>query len=137
MKIKTSELIGPALDWAVAECLDYVVEFEGYYDDEQDREIIIRLHGPEVPGRYAGNTEWHPSADWSQGGPIIHQNHIGIFHDDGRWYAVNPRIRPKSKWLFSGPDGLVAAMRAYVAYKLGKEVEVPEELMESTQRSEK
>ena len=32
--------------------------------------------------------------------------------------------------LFSGPTPLVAAMRCYVASKLGDEVEVPDELLE-------
>lgn len=53
VKVKTSELIGPALDWAVATA-------EG-----------ISIHAL-CAGGFAVNCEdYSPSTDWSQGGPLI------------------------------------------------------------------
>ena len=36
--------------------------------------------------------------------------------------------RRRAQWNGAGPTPLIAAMRCYVAYKLGDEIEVPEEL---------
>lgn len=67
------------------------------------------------------------STDWSQGGPIIEREKIALSYDTGRF-----------GWVASFYDGddvfggtpLIAAMRCFVASKLGDEVEVPNELME-------
>ena len=102
-KVKTSELQGPVLDWAVAK-----IE---YPDDTDVREPWA--------GLYYGFYE-----DWSQGGPIIEREHIELRHD-GRaswcaWIASTGAVH--------GQTPLVAAMRCYVASKLGDEMDVPKEL---------
>jgi hypothetical protein len=99
--MKTSELTGAALDWAVAKC-------EGYQLD------LV----PE--GSYT------PSTDWAQGGPIIEREEIdtmkvGVNQWRGRIEGGNPVSR-------YGPTPLIAAMRCYVASKLGEDVSIPEEL---------
>ena len=112
MKIKTSELKGAALDWAVAKC-------EGYFD------IVIA-------GALIGVADvfyfdvWTPSTDWAQGGPIIERGGIMIerWASTGHWQAANALVTK----VFTAETPLVAAMRCYVASKLGDEVEVPEEL---------
>jgi hypothetical protein len=111
--MKTNELTGAALDWAVARC-------EGGVGDNQ-------LIGA-----------WYtPSTDWAQGGSIIEREMI----------QLTPRcmINPLHGWaaayrsfdedddvcaLFRrrGKTPLIAAMRCYVASKLGDDVDVPEEL---------
>jgi hypothetical protein len=68
---------------------------------------------------------WQPSTDWSQGGPIIEREGVSLE------YSAQPE-----KWCACimadqevyGPTALIAAMRCYVASKLGDEVEVPDEL---------
>jgi hypothetical protein len=63
------------------------------------------------------------STNWAQGGPIIERERISITHQVGRWAAQTDDD------LFAyGPTPLIAAMRCYVASKLGDEVEIPEEL---------
>ena len=105
--MKTSELTGPALDWAVAKC-----EGVEYIGD----------HVCDALGH------WHEptcfSAFWSQGGPIIERERIAID------YRLSWCVATVDDWdeEQSGPTPLIAAMRAYVASKLGDEVEVPEEL---------
>ena len=127
MKVKTSELIGRSLDWAVAVCQN--VEL-----DENNDPIWFDDRG--------WLTKYSPSTDWSQGGPIIEQlqnssKHQFLLESDGE--NVHILSWPSEHVHFSGygPTPLIAAMRCCLASKLGKEVEVPEELMESTQRSEK
>jgi hypothetical protein len=103
--MKTSELTGAALDWAVAKCE------EGIWDKPIAHGFIYR-----------------PSSAWSQGGPIIERE--GITVSDGspvtglEWMACDRG----STHIQHGPTYLIAAMRCYVASKLGDEVNVPEEL---------
>lgn len=103
MKIKTSELKGAALDWAVAKCEGVPVDQGGW-----DNRFI---------------DAYQYSSDWSQGGPIIEREKIDVYHlCPGSW-----RAEDLGNW-YNGPTPLIAAMRCYVASKLGDEVEVPEEL---------
>ena len=102
--MKTSELTGAALDWAVAKC-------EGRSE-------------PEVLNNFAvawytwGNT--HYSTDWAQGGPIIEREGIALYlYGGAEW---NAHVGESE---YNGPTALVAAMRCYVASKLGDEIELP------------
>ena len=116
MKIKTNDLIGPAIDWAVAQC-----------------EIV-------VPGRASGKPfltehrvyleDFIPSYAWYQGGPIIDRERITLRTNAcvaGHWAAFidfgssNCNVKARQ----SGPTPLIAAMRCFVASKLGDEVEIP------------
>lgn len=118
--MKTSELTGAALDWAVA--LSELMSGQDYTLAIDDDGLIKRVN---FGGMYP---EW--SSDWQEGGPIIDRTGICLSSDhedagDG-WIAYMP-ARGSCIW---GDTALVAAMRCYVASKLGDEVDVPEELME-------
>jgi len=65
------------------------------------------------------------STDWSQGGPIIEREKIATDYDHDVWNAAKYGL----SWYVGGPTPLIAAMRCYVASKLGDEVDVPEELV--------
>ena len=110
MKIKTSELISNALDFVVAslEYPEWVAE--GYLESVDD----LVFDDGEV---YA------PSTDWAQAGPIIERERINIRDDGGDQWAASYLVAE-----MIGPTPLVAAMRCYVASKLGDEVEVPEDI---------
>ena len=112
--MKTCELTGPALDWAVAKCEQYPM---GIWYDEDGMPMI---RDDEVP-------EWQPSTDWSQGGPIIGRERISVGTNDDDWCADITAGETGFVRGF-GPTPLIAAMRCYVASKLGGEVDVPEEL---------
>ena len=101
MKIKTSELTVTALDWAVA-----------------------RIEGDELPKSGGKGSDY--STDWSQGGPIIEREKIGVWWD-GVWHAKYDGCRPDQVQDAYTP--LIAAMRCYVASKLGDELEIPNELI--------
>lgn len=99
-KIKTSELKGAALDWAVAKCeglSTYIEVVEGF----------------------------KPSTDWMQGGPIIEREKIAIDCDGAQWVASS-NDKPIC---YAAKTPLIAAMRCYVASKLGDNVNIPKELM--------
>lgn len=119
MKVKTNELSGFALDWAVAKC-------------EQDD--TVRIYFDEDTGEKLFHDDWDvpefgPSTDWAQGGPIIHRERIRI-DPRGLWCAAHD----SHEWTYcSGPTPLIAAMRCYVGSKLGDEVEVPDEILENEQ----
>jgi hypothetical protein len=100
MKIKTSELTGAALDWAVAICEHNV----GWEPEGEDRDCY--------------------STNWAQGGPIIEREKIAIDFDGAAWCASDSH-KPLANY---GPTPLIAAMRCYCASKLGHEVDVPDEL---------
>jgi len=108
--MKTSELTGTALDWAVAKAAE---EMFGFYSGD------FYVVGEDAP--------YHPSTNWAQGGPIIERERLSVVCQQGHppfWSAGCPRAVYKGY----GPAPLVAAMRCYVASKLGDEVEIPEEL---------
>ena len=108
--MKTSELTGAALDWAVAKCV-------GHIDDE----TIIRRLDPDEEGWCIAY-----STDWAQGGAIIEQEGMQLWKG-GTWCAsLDQSFNPQD--FQTGTTPLIAAMRCYVASKLGDEVEIPEEL---------
>ena len=116
--MKTSELTGATLDWAVAKCEG---KNPGYEYTLFEPVVLVGLDGD----LYA------PSTDWEQAGPIIEQEKIGFWayqldeegNESPGWYAEK-----FEGYCQTGPTPLIAAMRCYVASKLGDEVDVPEEL---------
>jgi len=120
MKVKTSELQGAALDWMVAKCEGEV----GRIELEQVNGVWA-VAVPEL-GCY-----YEPSTDWGQGGPIIERERIGVAYARGCWLAHPDRAGyPDCNTpYFFGETPLIAAMRCYVASRLGDEVEIPDELV--------
>ena len=108
MKIKTSELTGAALDWAVAKC-------EGT-----------------LPASYDDWTQTWPYYSSSMSGvAVVEREQIGVGPrpESSIWPEPWLAASPKDDAMFWGPTPLIAAMRCYVTSKLGDEVEVPEELL--------
>lgn len=119
MKIKTSELTGAALDWAVAKCEVTPVK-------RHNTGAMYLIDTPWVDKtRVKWIAEYSPSRHWAQGGPIIEREGITIQRvSDALWDAFISRVHHAD-----GPTPLIAAMRCYVASKLGDEVEIPDELV--------
>ena len=115
MKLKTSELTGAELDWAVAKCEGQDLVFE-------DGELCL-------PSDYFRDGDpYKPSEDWAQGGPIVERERISVEPCfDWKWVAIRTES-PNSAFEEEGPTPLIAAMRCYVASEMGEEVEVPDEL---------
>lgn len=119
MKIKTSELTGAALDWAVAKC-------EG---------VDLNIHSGLVLSIRGDGDWWYPSTNWAQGGPIIERENIEwqwlpSTHKAHQYGARKPSLGGLNRtFCMDGPTILIAAMRCYVASKLGDEVDVPDQLI--------
>ena len=121
MKIKVSEATNIQLDWMVTS-----IEFR--LAVEPVKEWVMERH---TAGQYQ-----HPySTDWSQGGPIIEREAVAVSpvrpSDGYGWVARIWHGKPRMFNDFPvtyGPKPLIAAMRCYVASKLGDEAEVPDEL---------
>ena len=120
--MKTSELTGVALDWAVAECEG----LEVFIDDGVVRLSVI----PEDEQSLLFQSDlWFPSEDWYQAGSIIERERIAIWGDNYTYWEAE--CHPECGWHWAkGETPLVAAMRCYVASKLGDEVEIPKGLGE-------
>lgn len=184
MKIKTQDLTGAALDWAVAKCEGFnpgvlTIEEQAarhesimrpHYSDEEWTEHLIgwskyvlpTLRHRLVNVQQCGFKDEKPmsvggrgypfafSTDWSQGGPIIEDEGIGLLFDSGSacrkpsWFATpdaqctqegyegeyfEPAFMVAESAGLRGPTPLIAAMRCFVASRLGDEVDVPEELI--------
>jgi hypothetical protein len=117
--VKTCELIGPALDWAVAKC-------EGATDFDYDGMACWFCLKKKVYTLSSGVMVYSPSAGWSQGGPIIEREIESLYeHKPLECWAA----KSKQGDLRYGPTPLIAAMRCYVASKLGDTVQIPRELV--------
>ena len=119
--MKTSELTGAALDWAVAKC-----EGQHLLDPYENKwELCWVLLGDDSGNYYA------PSTNWAQGGPIIEREGISVIEESDRtWTANIYRYTDLDIPLYSeqGRAPLTAAMRCYVASKLGDDIQIPEAL---------
>lgn len=117
--IRISELSGAVLDWAVAKCekieFETVDSFLAYYEDGI----------------------FNYSTNWARGGPIIEREMIQL--------TLHCMVNPLHGWAalrsfdedddvcalhrMRGKTPLLAAMRCYVASRLGDKIEVPKELV--------
>lgn len=102
--MKTSELSGAALDWAVTKC-------EGY------------SHDIEPTGEWG---LWGWATAWGQGGAIIEREEIVLINPTFHHFCTEyPWLAWKDEVYGDGETPLIAAMRCYVASVLGDEVELP------------
>lgn len=127
MKIKTDKLTGAALDWAVAKCEGKDISVIG--------SAVLLWVGKD------SNIDYEPSTNWAQGGAIIDREKISILTNElarktGDEHLLfiamidGPKMPDlKAKATGHGPTHLIAAMRCFVASKLGGEVDVPGELV--------
>lgn len=115
--MKTNELMYEYLDWAVAKCEGENSVAACYYSDDN-----TPLYLDESP-----EPEWKPSTNWAQGGPIIEREGICFGKLNAGYWLAFPEANADTD--ISGPTPLIAAMRCYVASKLGDDVEIPLELL--------
>ncbi len=111
--MKTSELTGSALDWAVAKC-EPDDTLAVYFDEETGE--------PLCHDDWQDNQEFKPSFNWAQGGPIIEREGIQIQKHKSGWVALPADAQFSEEEYQEGPTPLIAAMRCYVASKLGDEI---------------
>ena len=134
MKIRTSELEGIALNWVVAIVQGLSPRYEKVETWEGGRWGIHVDNMQLVDGVWKrtdyGWHEYRPVTDWWKGGPIIEREKIDVIHT-GDAAKCEGRVWDEKLQKFKSSYGntpLVAAMRCYVASKLGDEVDVPDEI---------
>jgi hypothetical protein len=139
MKIKTNELKGAALDWAVAKSKGITL----YRSKEGG--WMTADYGQFNPRH--GAPWWNPSTNWGQGGPIIEREKIDLTAHLDYWEAklwANREVlngmtlaiatatlrskRVSNSIRMNDPMPLVAAMQCFVSSKLGDEIELPKEM---------
>ncbi len=113
--MKTSELTGAALHWAVAEAYSLLQGTDNSFNKQWFASF---------------RHTWTPHVKWAHGGPIIDREKISISfeHELEEPVCVARKYRPpQGEWVMEGPTPLIAAMRCFVASKLGDEVEIPKD----------
>ena len=153
MIVKTSTLTRAALNWAVLTALgghpimrhthmrekakanNYTGDLDWHLSMQRNIPITVTPDGvTELLADYC--------ADWAEGGPIIEQEGPWVRDSAKASPAIAYLIKPDKKWFgyasrryeggdflcYYGETFLIAAMRCYVASKLGAEVDIPEEL---------
>ena len=135
--MRVADLKGGALDYWVAKASGFgdKIRFTDYGPGYEERCFffypLLDEAGFEI---YPSGSDWNPSSNWDQGGPIIHREGIGFwkgYDSESRgkvevWEAST--LNPVSAIEVQGPQGigptpLIAAMCAYVRLKFGREVE--------------
>jgi hypothetical protein len=116
--MKVADLEGVALDWAVAKAMGLTPTLHlnpfGYW--------VL----PNIDGSY--------STEWALGGPIIEREGMLVGPSAGhrpvgvQWTALRMGVLEAETHRHKGPTPLIAAMRCYVASKMGDTIEVPEAL---------
>lgn len=149
--IKIDDLIGVALDWAVAVAVkrharallerDLPTDFPPSVIPADDVvPVIVPFRNSRGFALYENQNakregiRWQPSMDYSQGGPLLFQFKIStcynpdmIYEDSARWKALGAYSTSEDH--VYGPDLLAAGMRCIVRDELGDEVDVPDELL--------
>lgn len=141
MKIKTAELTGLALRYAVG-----LAQGGGDLRHDTVATWWMTLNGKEVALQpsWAASMTFCPDIDWATGGRIIDREDIDVLRDDHdqtnkveRFAArkggmVKHPQRDAYFWcVYRGPTKLIAAMRCLVGSNLGEEVDVPDVLLEA------
>lgn len=116
IEVKTAELSGAALDWAVAKAEGVSV----FLSTSNTGTLTCWLS--EKPKQ-----QYSPSTRWRQAGPLIENNRIGFGLYPNAYFACTGLNDCGGE--ASGPTHLIAACRAIVAAKLGDTVAVPAELL--------
>lgn len=118
MEVKTSELTGAALNWAVAS-----IEWPN------DTGIL----NPELTSKQSVNEDYPFDKNWSLAGPIIEREFVcADYIHKSRWLAVKRNgddAYADAGPMIAGPTLLIAAMRCLIASKLGDKVEIPDHLL--------
>ena len=135
MKTKTLDLIGTALDWAVARAKNIPAE-EIYISGRGKYQSLFRRQRDEdgnLDGAYMTGPDLLFSSKWEAGGPILTEARISRTIDhSGLWVAYWTDGYGEEdfykKWMHCDRSELVAGLRCFVASKLGDEVDIPEEL---------
>jgi len=149
--MKTSELEGIQLDWAVAKAEGLNLQMRNDFLKDKARrvnikteslELILSLQQDNTPIYVKDDCPYdipYYSYNWFLSGEIIEREEIRLMIDDKKQWWAEKHLDSQGNTAFQtsfdkaiigqGSTPLIAAMRCYVASKLGDEVDIPEELL--------
>lgn len=138
MKIKTSTLTRTALDYAVAIAKGMRKE-DIKLPWRKDGSLYTNLRDEDgnLNGKYMTGPDLIFSRMWEAGGPIIEREFIELTvvacgHNSplavGNTWCAAIGVPDQDMLEAYGPTPLIAAMRCFVASKLGNEVDIPDRL---------
>jgi len=129
IEVKTAELEGKALDWAVA-MSEGATNF--YFDTVSCWWFTLDGRDRVLSSGWSEKQNYCPSTDWRYGGPLIDKYKVDLFPTDPVMpkAVITPDLsEPHFYFRQFGPTPLIAAMRCLCAAKLGDTVMVPKELL--------
>lgn len=125
-KVRVSEATNLQLDWMVAKA-------EGLLGEITQAQTWVELSVLRGGVAFTHGRTYSPTTNWAQGGSILDDADINVI---SKKYLNDPAKRYMAYLdggyvldSVFGQTRLVAAMRCYVASKLGEEVEVPDGLV--------
>lgn len=122
VQMKTAELEGAALDWAVGRAAG--VDF-GPDSMQSPREVIV--------GGYQGRprVHWSPRQYWAQLGPLIKPNYISFLGMGANGHGVSARASDVLGMYHHPTDEMLVICRAIAARHFGETVGIPHYLFEA------
>jgi hypothetical protein len=124
MKIKVAEATAPQLNWLAAKAQGWV----DYPADPIEQGAVWHTHSSKSPfDRVVMKATYTPATDPAQAWPLLEREIM-------RWGMV---VSADTESAFAeyghsaryrGPDPRIAGLRCWIAFKLGIDVEIPEEL---------
>ena len=125
IEVKTGDLAGEALGWAVGMAEGLELELEPPHYNSSWR--VFARHRYTVTEQAKRFNPWE---DWAVGGPLLQKHNVSLHCPQKDWDYWAAWITENGKDVAQGADfPLPAACRAIVAHKLGDTVQVPKELM--------
>lgn len=126
--MKIDELNVDQLNWVVAKAVGYKV---GIWEQDPRAAVCLLPNGDVkfIKGGdvidWAQNGIFHPATSWETAGPLIQEESISVVAKDGgsEWWAAHGEISDEETLGYSGPTALIAAMRCFVASKLGEDID--------------
>jgi hypothetical protein len=132
--VQISNVSGVTLNWLVAKCEEYKSIIPGHgYHDPRKAHIITQIL---VSNKRHEAYNFDPAGDWHNSGDIVIREAIGTVPV---WQTASGTVGGGGEWIWKafmnspgrfeylGPTPQVAAMRCYVASRMGPEVDIPEE----------
>jgi hypothetical protein len=116
VEVRTADLIGPALDWAVAQAEGFQVEIRQRQDAAYPCPLIVEGQATRGIPRYC--------SDWGHTGPLVEKYNVSLIYAFEEYQALIGMTESEQH-----EKPLVAICRAIVSAKLGDAVQVPEELL--------
>ena len=142
--METSNLVSSALNWAVAQAFGYKV---GLWEDDvnvfvcQLSDGTLRVIAGGTPAIHKQLGIFAPDIDATLANKIMSECNIGVFPIKGMWGATMQIAQHsmtndgdecaiiRNKNVMMGPTPIIACLRAFVKYRLGPEVVVPNEFL--------